>query len=266
MGALVLSGAGVIFLVASLMTVSASSLPSSLHQCVINEKITQFPHNGSACCQNEAPWLVKVDPAEDEEGGQSYKCVPDVFCTSNNETGAWYRNKCRPLFEDGVCGDEVLGERLYVGPNGNGTCDCEEGWIRHEGRCYQEFSPAFCGAGEVLNLGTKEPLEAGQNYSCITNPCNNVKNALPNRITWKDRFCHPRPEVDDIAVCELYVSNKDVDKSVLKCCEPWGRRECTEEVLLTPAAATPHCKNKGCCKRGNVFSFPLKKCVAGFKA
>ena len=39
---------------------------------------------------------------------------------------AWYRGQCRPFFQDGVCGEDVLGERLYVGPEGNGTCDCDE--------------------------------------------------------------------------------------------------------------------------------------------
>ena len=39
---------------------------------------------------------------------------------------AWYTGECWPFFEDGVCGEDVLGERLYVGPDGNGTCDCDE--------------------------------------------------------------------------------------------------------------------------------------------
>merc|ERR1712183_1069535 len=252
-------------LVLSQINVS-SSMPSSLQQCVINEKkIRQFPHKGSACCENVSDWLVKAAD-EDEGGGPSYKCVSDVFCSSNNETGAWYSGQCRPFFQDGVCGDEVLGERLYVGPDGNGTCDCDEGWIRHEDRCYQEFSPAFCGEGEVLNLGTMKKLEAGQQFSCIPNPCQNVENALPHRETWSDRFCHPRPDVEDIGECELFVSNKDENKSVLKCCGPWERRECAEEVLINPTGLGPHCKYKGCCGCCKVYSFFRKECVAAFNS
>ena len=37
----------------------------------------------------------------------------------------WVSGECRGLFEHGVCG-ESPGLRLYVGPDGNGTCGCSE--------------------------------------------------------------------------------------------------------------------------------------------
>jgi len=150
-----------------------------------------------------------------------------------------------------------------VGPEGNGTCDCDEGWLRHEGRCYQEFSPAFCGEGKILNLGTRRRLKTGQQYTCVSNPCE--ESSLPFSSTWEDRFCHPRPDVDDIASCELYVSNKDVDGSILKCCEPSERRECSDEVLINPASLAAGCKHPGCCRRGTIFSPIGKKCVEAFR-
>ena len=103
-----------------------------------------------------------------------------------------YEGQCRDLYEDGIC---ALGERLFL-INGNVECDCDEvtykyysnflfiindsqGWLRHEGRCYQEFTPAFCGENEVLNLGTRKRLKNGETYTCVRNPCNS--NQLGNR-------------------------------------------------------------------------------------
>ena len=73
------------------------------------------------------------------------RCVADFLCLSNNETGgeegwsgpehynwfvltAWVRGQCQAFFADGVCGE--VGQRLYIGPDGNGTCDCEEASLR----------------------------------------------------------------------------------------------------------------------------------------
>ena len=55
-----------------------------------------------------------------------------------------------------------------------------QGWLRYEGRCYQEFTPAFCGENEVLNLGSKRfkgviLSTGGQNYTCVSNPCNSTQ-------------------------------------------------------------------------------------------
>ena len=97
-----------------------------------------------------------------------------------------YDGQCRDLYEDGIC---ALGERLFL-IEGNPQCECDgdevnkyqiisaftisffsQGWLRHEGRCYQEFTPAFCGENEILNLGTRKKLKKGQTYSCVRNPC-----------------------------------------------------------------------------------------------
>ena len=100
--------------------------------------------------------------------------------------------QCRDLYEEGICG---LGERLFL-IDGNVECDCDEvkyryhfglfrndsqGWLRYEGRCYQEFTPAFCGGNKILNLGTRKRLRDGETYSCVSNPCRHQENMLPHR-------------------------------------------------------------------------------------
>ena len=90
--------------------------------------------------------------------------------------------------EDAICGEEAVGERLFVREDGEAYCDCDEGWIRFNGRCHQQFTPAFClGENEILQLNTKPSATLGgylnpeeltiikegfkQNFSCIENPC-----------------------------------------------------------------------------------------------
>ena len=34
------------------------------------------------------------------------------------------------MYEDGVCGLHMPGMRLFAGPDGNGTCDCDTGEAR----------------------------------------------------------------------------------------------------------------------------------------
>ena len=34
------------------------------------------------------------------------------------------------LYKDAICGEDALGERLYVGEDGEVYCDCDEGWVR----------------------------------------------------------------------------------------------------------------------------------------
>ena len=129
----------------------------------------------SLCCL-DTEWLVR------EEGGQ-------LRCEENQcrEGGVLYGEQCRDVYEAGLCGKEALGQRLYLGEDGRGYCDCEEGWVRYKERCYQEFTPAFClGDNEILKLSTKprvsgriifgevaDILEAGlkAHFSCIENPC-----------------------------------------------------------------------------------------------
>ena len=141
----------------------------------------------------------------------------DLLCTTGNSNGfnggkihmlrrdngvIWilftvmYRGQCRDLYEDGIC---ALGERLFL-IDGNVQCDCDEvkyeiwislyltiynwfskGWLRYEGRCHQEFTPAFCGENEVLNLGTRRRLRGRQTFTCVPNPCD--ANQLAHR--WK---------------------------------------------------------------------------------
>ena len=34
------------------------------------------------------------------------------------------------MYKDAICGEDALGERLYVGEDGEVYCDCDEGWVR----------------------------------------------------------------------------------------------------------------------------------------
>ena len=44
----------------------------------------------------------------------------------------WYGGRCRDVYEDGVCGLHMPGMRLFAGPDGNGTCDCDTGEARQD--------------------------------------------------------------------------------------------------------------------------------------
>ena len=86
--------------------------------------------------------------------------------------------------------------RLYLGEDGLGYCDCMEGWLPFEGRCYQELTPAnpLCPDQQILLL--KNPIvpdfifpgdnsdsiqrQIQFNYSCIESPCNST--SLPHRF------------------------------------------------------------------------------------
>ena len=98
----------------------------------------------------------------------------------------WFKDDCHDVYEDSLCGEEALGERLYLGDDGEGVCDCDQGWVRYKEKCYQEFTPAFClGQNEILRLDMR-PDECKQilpdqleiclegkklNFSCLENPC-----------------------------------------------------------------------------------------------
>ena len=43
-----------------------------------------------------------------------------------------YDGECRDVLEDGACGEDNPGERLYLGEDGRGHCDCDEGWLRYQ--------------------------------------------------------------------------------------------------------------------------------------
>ena len=99
-----------------------------------------------------------------------------------------YEGRCVDLYEEGVCGEDALGERLFLSEDGTTVyCDCDEvrlrisiewnfdsniqGWMRHEGRCYQEFTTAFCPQNQILNLGNYRRIRDGKKYNCKRNPC-----------------------------------------------------------------------------------------------
>ena len=165
----------ILTLVTALLLVS--EVQSSISECLATNNIsdpTSQLHTSTCCLDTE--WVVR-----DKEG--EYRCEED-YCWGE---GVLYLEDCHDVYEDGVCGEEALGERLYLGEDGLGYCDCDEGWVRYKERCYQEFTPAFClGENEILKLRTKpkssgkvmfgesaDILLAGakQNFSCIENPC-----------------------------------------------------------------------------------------------
>ena len=38
----------------------------------------------------------------------------------------WYQGQCVDPYEDGICGEEALGQRIFVGEDGDVKCDCDE--------------------------------------------------------------------------------------------------------------------------------------------
>ena len=112
------------------------------------------------------------------------RCITSP-CDLSQPEAVLYKGECRDVMEDAVCGQEAVGQRIYMGEDGLGYCDCQEGWLRYEGRCYQEFTPAFClGRDQILTFqppssqtvfpgeGKKLYIEGlKHNFSCQRNPC-----------------------------------------------------------------------------------------------
>jgi len=114
----------------------------------------------------------------------------DSACFENE---VMFNGNCHDVF-DTVC-LKSPGMRLYLGEDGLGYCDCMEGWLPFEGRCYQELTPAtpLCPDHQILLLkNPKIPdfifpgdnIDSIQrqiqfNYSCIESPCNST--SLPHR-------------------------------------------------------------------------------------
>merc|ERR1711953_129918 len=161
--------------------------------------------------------------------------------------GVRYEGRCRDVYEDGVC---ALGERLFL-RNGSVLCDCDEGWLRHGGRCYQESTPAFCGENEVLNLGSRRRLQPDQTFSCFRNPCG--PRQLGHRETWENRYCHDVSEIEDVTQCDLSPANTDTNGSPMKCCSAENRSTCRRHntIVTGPARSS---KRKRRCRRGYVWS------------
>jgi len=181
----------------------------------------------------------------------------DVLCTSGNGpgfNGVMYGGQCRDLYEDGIC---ALGERLFLTEDRRVECDCDEGWLRYEGRCYQEFTPAFCGENEILNLGTRKRLRDGQNYTCVPNPCDSTE--LAHRQTWGNRFCHDVSDIHDFNNCELYPVNPGVTGSPLNCCNSNNRSDCQPHIIQVLGGVIGG--NGSSCGTGKYWSRFKKKCV-----
>ena len=180
-----------------------------LEQCDIST-ISQFPDEDSKCCDEEGEWLIRMDG--------EYACEPIPCSDPDQNNTLLYEDECRDVFEDGVCGEEAVGERLYMGEDGRGWCDCAEGWVRYEGRCYQEFTPAFCPGEAILRLTPPEMPKTGKwinpdqlaalrlNTSCMENPCQAF--SLPHTSTWSELepVCHE--VLENLEGCEVNIVKK----------------------------------------------------------
>ena len=154
----------------------------------------------------------------------------------------FYNGKCRDLFEDGACGED-LGKRLYLGEDGEAYCDCMDGWFPIDGKCYQHltFAPEFCkNENEIIKwkihkaILFEEPTQEEKhqyenNYVCEENLCS--PGYLPHVSTWKERKCHKVPEGN--LNCELMVAlDSENDKAPLFCCYPEERSQCIRDTFL----------------------------------
>ena len=154
----------------------------------------------------------------------------------------YFEGKCQDLYEDGACGDD-LGKRLYLGQDGEAFCDCLEGWLPVDGKCYQEltFAPQLCkNENEIIRwqihkeifFDEPTPEEKHQvkfEYVCEQNIC--TPDFLPHVSTWKRRKCHKVPEGSH--ECELLVAfDVDDDNPPLFCCHPGNRSSCDVDSFI----------------------------------
>ena len=254
---------------AMLMSMSESV---NLLKCVNVNEIVMFPDDSDECC-GEGEWMILTKAGD-------YRCDAETKCEDQNNV--MYDGVCRDVFEDGVCGPEALGERLYLGEDGLGYCDCAEGWVRHEGRCYQEFTPAFCPEDKILRLGPPDPPntfltptelrtlkeEFRLNISCVDNPCLKENTfSLPHSSTWaQDRIvCHTVTE--DISQCEVFPGPViDDGPSPLVCCLPENRKGCLYDGDDT--FFLQNCPGSCKCPKGMIWSRFLNppKCVRKYSA
>ena len=139
---------------------------------------------------------------------------------SGCENSVWFKGDCQDVYADSLCGEEALGERLYLAEDGRGRCDCMEGWVRYEGMCYQELTPAFCPPNTILRLEPPEipttvispdqletlKLQIKLNISCLDNPCEPP--SLPHISTWSEDspFCHE--VMEDLEGCEVNIGER----------------------------------------------------------
>ena len=250
------------------------SEPVNLLKCVNVNEIIMFPDDSDECC-DVGEWMIRTKVGD-------YRCDTDTKC--DNQNTVMYDGVCRDVFEDGVCGPEALGERLYLGEDGLGYCDCADGWVRYEGRCYQEFTPAFCPEDKILRLGPPDPPttvltqtelrtlreQLRLNLSCVDNPCRQENTfSLPHLSTWsQDRIvCHTVTE--DIAQCEVFLGPViDDGPSPLVCCLPENRSKCVHGEDLTPFSVYLNCAGSCLCPKGMIWSRYLNppKCVRKYSA
>jgi len=200
--------------------------------------------------------------------------LPSLLCTedapkkiqckigaSEIDDGVWYQGQCVDPYQDGVCGEHALGQRLFVGEEGEVRCDCDEGWLSVDGRCHQEFSAELCPDNKILNLGSftkrRQRLKDGERYNCQRNPCET--DSLPHSLSWKtNKYCHDISGLSTLEDCELCASNPYTDLSPLYCCQPTNRTTCCQPSLLELPSVLIR---RGGCKAGQVYSKYKRQCI-----
>jgi len=184
---------------------------------------------------------------------------------SEIDDGVWYQGQCVDPYQDGVCGEEALGQRLYVGEDGEVKCDCDEGWLRVDERCHQEFSSELCSDNKILNLGSltkrRQRLKDGETYNCQRNPCDSpdLPNSLPHSLSWKsEKYCHDISALPTLEDCEMCPTNPYIDLSPMSCCKPANRTSCCQHSLLELPSVI--IRKRGC-PSGQVFSNYRRRCI-----
>ena len=211
----------------------------------------------------------------------NFRCDNVTKCDDPNTLR--FNGLCRDVFDDGVCGKEAIGERLYLGEDGAGVCDCADGWIRYEDRCHQEFTPAFCPPNKILRLSPPQVPSAlvtvrelkilkkqlKLNISCVDNPCQEYETySLPHISTWSEGnfTCHRVAE--DLTGCEVIVGKVSEDDTgetgPLRCCHPASRNKCYYSGQITPFSVTLNCIGNCKCPPGKIWSKFIEICVTKY--
>merc|ERR1711936_773945 len=254
-----------------ILTIQTAVISNSIvEKCLTGGKTLLSSHllTTSCCLHNKTDWLVR--DSEGEFRCQENQCQSGKF---SDVEGFPFESldglKCvKDVFEQTLCGEEAVGERLFVREDGVAYCDCDEDWIRFDGRCHQQFTPAFClGENQILQLNTKPSATSGgylleegvqHNFSCVENPCK--PSFFPHRSSWiegqelsNSTECYQA--MTDLAGCEVMLGPEDI----LECCTPANRTICINGPQLVFLSTTPIVSKA--CKKDWIWSKYRDQCI-----
>jgi len=81
------------------------------------------------------------------------KCVSNLGFEQCDAEAVWNGTSCIPAKNTNDC--QGAGKRLIETITGDIKCECEDGWVSHDGNCYQYSTQAWCQAGEILQESDK---------------------------------------------------------------------------------------------------------------